>query len=257
MSWSIASLAGLRCRARRKELPLQEKRFAVRPWTSFLLRLPMKFAVICPSPRKHGWLGSGSGGGQSLVLRPRDDVPLALQKLKAAQIPKQKPFHTHFKTNLNIIRPDPFLGPPYGKALLLKMVRRPQFLVHVYCLAGCGVFPVAQCCNGCGAAVTAPSFHQYGRNGMSVACVARLSRPLRRCKWLLIGHRCRHAEVPSLCLPASQAMSVSKLICRRSWLEMNTPVHCKCFGQLAAGWAMPSYGARSLLGTTIARCASG
>ena len=90
-----------------------------------------------------------------------------------------------------------------------------------------------------------------------VACVARLSRPLRRCKWLLIGHRCRHAEVPSLCLPASQAMSVSKLICRRSWLEMNTPVHCKCFGQLAAGWAMPSYGARSLLGTTIARCASG
>ena len=49
MSWSIASLAGLRCRTRRKELPLQENRFAVRPWTSFLLRrLPMKFAVICP-----------------------------------------------------------------------------------------------------------------------------------------------------------------------------------------------------------------
>ena len=66
-------------------------------------------------------------GGQSLVLRPRDDVPLALRKLKAAQIPKQKPFHTHLKTNLNIIRPDPFLGPPYGKALLLKMVRRPHF----------------------------------------------------------------------------------------------------------------------------------
>ena len=65
--------------------------------------------------------------GQSLVLRPRDDVPLALRKLKAAQIPKQKPFHTHFKTHLNIIRPDPFLGPPYGKALLLKMVRRPHF----------------------------------------------------------------------------------------------------------------------------------
>ena len=134
MSWSIASLAGLRCRARRKELPLQEKRFAVRPWTSFLLGLPMKFAVICPrwctappASSGNGWLGSGSGGGQSLVLRPGDDVPLALRKLKAAQIPKQKPFHTHFKTNLNIIRPDPFLGPPYGKALLLKMVRRPHF----------------------------------------------------------------------------------------------------------------------------------
>ena len=86
-------------------------------------------ALLHGSPRKQRkWLARfRKRWGQSLVLRPRDDVPLALRKLKAAQILKQKTFHTHFKTNLNIIRPDPFLGPHYGKALLLDMVPRPYF----------------------------------------------------------------------------------------------------------------------------------
>ena len=50
------------------------------------------------APFKRTDLQSGLG-----VLRPRDDVPLALRKMKAAQSPKQKRFHTHFKTSLNII----------------------------------------------------------------------------------------------------------------------------------------------------------
>lgn len=84
-------------------------------------------ALLRGSPRKQRkWLARfrKRWGAKLGVLRPRDDVPLALRKLKAS---KQKTFHAHFKTSFNnIIRPDPILGPQYGKALLLDMFPRPD-----------------------------------------------------------------------------------------------------------------------------------
>ena len=204
MSWSIASLAGLRCRTRRKELLLQESRFAVRPWTSFLLRLPVKFvfilsALLHGSPRKQRkWLARfrKPWWAKLGVLRPRDDVPLALQKLKAAQSPKPKTFINILRQVWKITTPDLFFGPQYRKALLLDMVPRPRFWGRLVApISG----PSLLRCRL--RRISSGSMLQWMRRrshdplfssiwtklpfwGMSVACVAQLSKPLRRCKWL-------------------------------------------------------------------------
>ena len=61
------------------ELPLQGNRFAVSPWTSFLLRLPMKFASDClrlhsSFPQAAGRVSSvqEAAGAKLGVLRPTD-----------------------------------------------------------------------------------------------------------------------------------------------------------------------------------------
>ena len=59
---------------------------------------------------------------------------------------------------------------------------------------------------------------------------------IKKKKNLQYGRTCHFAACRGLCgtvVKAASKMPVATGKC----LEMNTPVHCKCFGQLAAGWA--------------------
>ena len=121
------------------ELPLQGNRFGVSPWTSFLLRLPMKFASDClrlhSSFRKQraGLARSRKRRGAKLgVLRPRDwrllfESSLRPFKVKSEKIfihiPKEVKYHKAgpiFGAAVRegfAVRYDtaaPFLGPPGG-----------------------------------------------------------------------------------------------------------------------------------------------